>query len=620
MEEILTVALLNSKNNQKTTIQKKTTMKINRFKVTFILLSLLASVALSGCSNEDNIESQPQEGMAKISFKINEKDYEAGEQAAGTRAAAPTKPELQDLGNGWMAEVSLEPATTNTKEAKAAEAKTRANDVPPHYTIQAYQGGVKKGELKGTFQGSSFTPDAGTAESIFLPHGTYDFVCFNDKVSANGTQFTVHRADAGTARFTVQRGVVINQDPKQDVAFEMKHAGAYVTMCLALVNSYVHLFGTNEMRQENPWISGYVAKPTNPTDHIKYSWTSNSNSIPETMIYDFATNSYSYPVMGNYSDFQTADWGIVNSPGGNYWGNFFYTETYFLPTTDCANLKFTITDGSLYNRSLTGMIRVPAHKQLEANKQYFLVVRLLMTTPYYLFSDGTVGELDKNVGKTPVGVLPRPDGNWAIALNDVETSSGSPLYTQWSNATSSETHSWIINDYERLLQNGISYINNWQHPINQIAGSYESQASVVRVPGMSSWRVSNLYNFMWLGVSFAGLPEVNLNNTYYGYDETRYFKYLIPAGVSSLTGFTPGPSNINFPSMNMTRFNKAFTDAGGTAPQGRYWLDAEVNDGGQAKQVVIDISSSGYRLDFVSKQSSAKIRPVIRLNRPDGLL
>ena len=596
-------------------------MKINRFKVTFILLSMLASVALSGCSNEDNIESQPQEGMAKISFKINEKDYEADEQAAGTRAAAPTKPELQDLGNGWMAEVSLEPATTNTKEAKAAEAKTRANDVPPHYTIQAYQGGVKKGELKGTFQGSTFTPDAGTAESIFLPHGTYDFVCFNDKVSANGTQFTVHRADAGTARFTVQRGVVINQDPKQDVAFEMKHAGAYVTFYLALVNSYVHLFGTNETRQENPWISGYVARSTNPTDHIKYSWTSNSNSIPETMIYDFATNSYSYPVMGNYSDFQTADWGIVNSPGvSNSWKNLFYTETYFLPTTECANLKFTITDGSLYNRSLTGMIKVPAHKQLEANKQYLLVVRLVMTKPYYLFSDGTVGELDKNAGKTPIGVLPRPDGNWAIALNDVENSSGSPLYTQWSNATGPETHSRIIDNYEDLLTKGTSYISHeLQHLINQIAKSYESQASVASVPaeGRPQWTVSNLYNFLWMGVTLAGLPEANLNNTHYGYDFTKYFEYLTPAGAS-YRGFTPGPSNINFPSMNMTRFNKAFTDAGGTAPQGRYWLDAEVDDGGQAKQVVIDISSSGYRIDFASKQSSAKIRPVIRLNRPDA--
>lgn len=588
-------------------------MKINRFKVTFILLSLVASVALSGCSNEDNIESQPQEGMAKISFKINEKDYEAGEQVAGTRAAAPTKPELQDLGNGWMAEVSLEPDTTHAKEAKAAEAKTRAIYGPAHYTIQAYQGGVKKGELKGTFQGSTFTPDAGTAESIFLPHGTYDFVCFNDKVSANGTQFTVHRADAGTARFTVQRGVVINQDPKQYVAFEMKHAGAYLNMYLAFVNCATESFGTNEWRSTNPWTSGYVARSINPTDHIEYSWASNPNSIPETMIYDFSTNSYSYPAMGNYSDSQTADWGTVPTPGRQYnlWtAGLRLGETYFLPTTDCANLKFTITDGSLYDRSLTGMIKVPAHTQLEANKRYNLVVRLLMTKPQYLFSDGTIGDLDKNVGKTPIGVLPRPDGIFAIALNDVKNSSGSPLYTQWSNATTQET-SRVFTDYKDLLREGESGAYNSSIPAIQAAASYQSQVSRPSTT-MGDWMVSNLFNFMWMGVSFAGLPEEKLSNTHYGYGDNT-FNYLIPAGAST-TGFIPGPSNINFPSMNMTRFNKAFTDVGGTAPQGRYWLDTEVIDGGQAKQVVIDITDR-YYIDFASKQSSAKIRPVIRLNR-----
>ena len=588
-------------------------MKINRFKVTFILLSMLASVALSGCSNEDNIESQPQEGMAKISFKINEKDYEPGIDVAGTRAAAPTKPELQDLGNGWMAEVSLEPDTTHAKEAKAAEAKTRAIYGSAHYTIQAYQGGVKKGELKGTFQGSTFTPDAGTAESIFLPHGTYDFVCFNDQVSANGTQFTVHRADAGTARFTVQRGVVINQDPKQYVAFEMKHAGAYVNMYLALVNCSTELFGTNEWRSTNPWQSGYVARSINPTDHIKYSWTSNSNSIPETMIYDFATNSYSYPAMGNYSDSQTADWGTVMTPGRQYniWSvGFGLGGTYFLPTTDCANLKFTITDGSLYDRSLTGMIKVPAHTQLEANKRYNLVVRLLMTKPQYLFSDGTIGDLDKNVGKTPIGVLPRPDGYFAIALNDVKNSYGSPLSTQWSNATTQET-SRVITNYKDLLREGVSGAYG-AIPAVQAAASYQSQVSRPSTT-MDDWTVSNLFNFMWMGVSFAGLPETKYNNTSYGYDPTKFFNYLTPAGAST-TGFTPGPSNINFPSMNMTKFNKAFTDAGGTAPQGRYWLDTEVIDGGQAKQVVIDITDR-YYINFASKQSSAKIRPVIRLYR-----
>lgn len=586
-------------------------MKINRFKVTFILLSLLASVALSGCSNEDNIESQPQEGMAKISFKINEKDYEAGEQVAGTRAAAPTKPELQDLGNGWMAEVSLEPDTTHAKEAKAAEAKTRAIYVPAHYTIQAYQGGVKKGELKGTFQGSTFTPDAGTAESIFLPHGTYDFVCFNDKVSANGTQFTVHRADAGTARFTVQRGVVINQDPKQYVAFEMKHAGAHITMNLVFANFSVHMFGTNEtLFIPTIGMVVYKARSVNPTDHIESTWTSNPNSIPETMNYDFATNTYSYPAMGNFSHFNAANWGNVMSPG--YTGIITPVldtgADFFLPTTDCANLKFTITDGSLYDRSLTGMIKVPAHTQLEANKQYLLVVRLLMTKPLYLFSDGTIGDLDKNVGKTPIGVLPKPDGDCAIALNDVENSPGSPVYTQWSNATSQESSTFTYTKYKDLLEMGYtgSYYGH-NVPALQTVASYRTKISMPATIGLGA---PALRDFLWAGVSFAGLPEGKSRSSEIYMPD--YFKYLIPAGAST-TGFTPGPSNINFPSMNMTKFNKAFTDAGGTAPQGRYWTGTEVIDGGQAKQVVIDISSSGYRIDFASKQSSAKIRPVFML-------
>ena len=211
-------------------------MKINSLKVAFMLPFLFAGLVITGCSNEDIVEDKPQEGMRKVSFSISEEDYEPAEDVAGTRAAAPTKPKLQDLGDGWLAEVSLEPDTTHTEEAKTAEVKTRAIYGPAHYTIQAYQGGVKKGELKGTFQGSTFTPDAGTAESIFLPHGTYDFVCFNDKVSANGTQFTVHRTDASTARFTVQRGVVINQDPKQYVAFDIKHEGALVGVDLRFVN------------------------------------------------------------------------------------------------------------------------------------------------------------------------------------------------------------------------------------------------------------------------------------------------------------------------------------------------------------------------------------------------
>lgn len=602
------VAPLNSKNNQETTIQKKTTMKINRFKVTFILLSTFASVALSGCSNEDNIESQPQEGMAKISFKINEKDYEAGEDVAGTRAAAPTKPELQDLGDGWMAEVSLEPDTTHAKEAKAAEAKTRAIYGSAHYTIQAYQGGVKKGELKGTFQGSTFTPDAGTAESIFLPHGTYDFVCFNDKVSANGTQFTVNRADAGTARFTVQRGVVINQDPKQYVAFEMKHAGASVNVNLHFVNCNIKGVYTNIVYMGMTQNAMY--EPKDPAEKLKYKVETAANKIPETMIYDFATDSYTYPTTGQISR-SLAVQGIQGGyasigsetyipADNNYWD-------YWLPTTDCANLNLTFTFGELYGRSLVGKtITVPTHKQVEANKQYRVVIKVLMGY-MYLFSDGTAGPLANNPGKTPVGVVVDPYRRIAVALHDAQ-----PTYygsNKWSISTNSDGRS--ATSYKDLFDpfsnnrgevtSSYPYSN---YPATELARNYYQTAGYGVSGGASGfWYVPSLEDFLIMGVSLGKLPNQTSGSRNY----PNNFSYLIPTNAPA-TGFG---ASVVFPSMDMTRFNKAFTDVGGTAPSGSYWTSNECQDGGNYMQGTMFIGA-GYSFQLTSKTNTAQVRPFIR--------
>ena len=217
-------------------------MKIKRIN-TAILLFALAGLTLTGCSNEDIVNVNPQEeGTGNVSFSIVEKDYEPADNTPKSRAAIEeTKPEIQDLGNGLIAEVSLVPDTTHRVE----NPKTRAINTPTHYTIQAFQGGVKKGELKGKFNGSTFTPDAGQPEAIGLPHGTYDFVCFNDGVTSNGTQLTVNRSAAGTARINVQRNVQINQDPKQQVKFTMKHAGAAVFVWVKYMNFMLQSKTTN---------------------------------------------------------------------------------------------------------------------------------------------------------------------------------------------------------------------------------------------------------------------------------------------------------------------------------------------------------------------------------------
>ena len=584
-------------------------MKINRFKVTFILLSMLASVALSGCSNEDNIESQPQEGMAKISFKINEKDYEPGVDVAGTRAAAPTKPKLQDLGDGWLAEVSLEPDTTHTEEAKTAEAKTRAIYGSAHYTIQAYQGGVKKGELKGTFQGSSFTPDAGTAESIFLPHGTYDFVCFNDKVSANGTQFTVHRTDASTARFTVQRGVVINQDPKQYVAFEMKHAGALVGVDLRFVNCNIEAVYTRHVSLG--MAISTIAEARNPAERLKYKVETAADKIPETMIYDFATDTYTFPTMRQ----ATSNTYTVTTGQSTYatLGDKTYVShsddfgDSWLPTTDCANLKLTFTFGELYGRNLVGKtITVPTHKQVEANKTYRVVINVLMGY-MYLFSDGTAGPLANNPGKTPVGVVVEPYQHIAVALKDAVPSYGS-RYVEWSTSTAQESYAPATNYQDllgiRLNNSGVVSNTSSRNTADYLARDYYLTAGYGSSGGLSGrWYVPTLEDFLLMGISLGKLPNQTPGSRNY----PNNFSYLIPTSAPAI-GFMGG---LNFPSMDMTRFNKAFTDVGGTAPSGSYWTSNECQEGSEYYQGVMSITG-GYGFGMTSKTNTAQVRPFIR--------
>ena len=394
-------------------------MKIKRIN-TAILLLALTGLTLTGCSNEDLANVTPQEeGTGNVSFSIVEKDYEPADNTPKSRAAIEeTKPEVQDLGDGLIAEVSLVPDTTHRAETP----KTRAIATPTHYTIQAFQGGVKKGELKGTFKGSIFTPDAGQPKSISLPHGTYDFVCFNEGVTSNGTQLTVNRADAETARFDVQR-VHINQDPKQQVKFTMKHAGAAIKVWASYMN-FEMLGEVTSTQYVDKWQGlSYKTKIASPTDQYKYTIETPANAIPETMVYNLTSATYTYPTMDQLSKSGEADGGGSFPAAYSTPGSLFQTssgqllEDYWLPTTDCSKLRIAFTSGAPFGCSVAGKsITVPMPKLVEANKRYAIWIRIYLTNQY-LYSDGTIGPRDKNPTKTPVGVtyfLRRDPADWHI--------------------------------------------------------------------------------------------------------------------------------------------------------------------------------------------------------------
>lgn len=595
-------------------------MKKNIFKVSLstLIFGLVTCLVLSSCSNSEDLADgvTPQNGMEHVSFKISEKDFEPAEEVAGTRAVAQPQTELQDLGDGWQAEVCLVPDTSHREEAKA---KTRAISTPTHYTIQAYQGGVLKGQTKGTFNGSTFTPDAGETVSISLPHGTYDFVCFNDKVTANGTKYTVNRADARTARFTIKRGVVINQDPKQYVAFEMKHAGALVSLMIDYVNCNVESMKTYIGTGYNAVTGQYdydINEAKDPAARLKYTVETDANTIPESMVYDFATDSYSFPTMGRVSpvSFSAHDRNSTRPIQNNPVSNDMQFGDYWLPKSDCASLKLKFTFGEIYGRSLVGKsITVPTHKLVEQNKSYRIIIKLYMGY-MYLYSDGTAGPRSKNPGKTPIAVVIDPCSRLAIALGDLKNSDGSP-YFKWSDATSAETFSPASN-YQQLIMNDMgvnfqpSYTAN-EYALTAARNYYMTVGygtmSGTQVGGTyykDQWNVPNLWQYLELGVDLARMQYRRPNGIIIGH----YYDFLVPENAPA-TGF--GGSTPIFPGFDMGRLSNAFTEVGGTPMSGDYWLNSECDFGSECRQAVMSFGG-GMSLWFSPKNGIAKIRPVIR--------
>ena len=109
-------------------------MKKTNLKSAFLILALSigAGSFLVGCSNSEDLSNEltPKEGMGIVSFSIDEKDYETSGNVTSTRAAAQSQPEIQDLGDGWQAEVSLVPDTTRRPEQKLHVLFTETSIIP----------------------------------------------------------------------------------------------------------------------------------------------------------------------------------------------------------------------------------------------------------------------------------------------------------------------------------------------------------------------------------------------------------------------------------------------------------------------------------------------------------
>lgn len=384
---------------------------------------------LVGCNN--NVENDAASNQkAKVGIEIIESGYD--NLAPASRAVSSNSDNQKSVVdfNDCGASTELVP------DQSSKEPATRAITGNTHYTIRFYEGSTRVGELKGRMNGSTFTPDAGTSNQLFLMRGkTYTFVCFNDDVVANGESLEVSLDKAATARIGRQTVTTGTTWAQETVKIISKHAGVRVR---------------TQIQAQKHTVKDFKAK-----------FLSNSTNIPNKVSYN--------PVTGVYTTLSTAALAASenNSPNSTearytasgYGKNFSYTSTapfhYLLPGTDAKNLKMDISEGQIFWKNMEGSINslVSAGKVLEANGTYTIAVKI---KPYftYLFSDGTTGLLHKNPGKTPVGVVVDPVNHLAAAIE--EAGNGTKY---------------------KLAETLYDYVYRSSHPISDVGGIGVSSAS-----------------------------------------------------------------------------------------------------------------------------------------------
>ena len=374
---------------------------------------LAGLLLLSACSSEENMADTGNKiDVAKgIRFQFTEEAFVPGEVAAakqGTRALA--EPQEIDLGNGIIAEATLEPDT-------AGCAQTRAGNPVPDGTYKIYAidaGGTRHDGLTGTMTGGVFTP-SGHWE---LEAGTYTFVCINNAVTDNGNELYI---DMSRGRFKenndnpligVVPSVVVTNPNDVIVSFVMRHQQARVRY-------------------------GFVSY-TEPIENFDFDFDTDA-SWGGDIYYDLQGNKLR---TGTERSYFMREYHIPVHQDHAYAPSSLVTE--YLHTTDyvyvspefTAHVFADVNTMSLYGRTITTLRQhYFSLGTLQKNHSYIWKLKYKNKDPWYLYNDGTIGSLAKRGSRTPIGIVledktATKDGT-AIAL-DIAPVSLYPIVTGYN--------------------------------------------------------------------------------------------------------------------------------------------------------------------------------------------
>ena len=511
--------------------------------------SLSALLAFSACANDDiaNSENEVTLNGHKLNITINEETFEAEKP---TRAAQVLYRDTVDMGDGLVAEVSVEP-----DKEEPLPAKTRAAMSEGHYTIYAVDaaGNRVADELSGTVASGKFVPDAN--KRIRLAPGTYTFVCHNDEVKKTPTGLEVSDymktyPMIGTVTKTLSGGV-------ETVTFHMKHLAARFRAQITTYTAYAEMLegtttyfsvpggdlSTMHLDKKGQLTSrelGMIAYTWDTLDKFKHVGNKPFSSIVEP--FEVINSQHTY---------------IALAEGEN------------IPANKINYVFYGSFHGKINQRGIN--IKTP----LERNHTYLVKVTMKTKDPLYLYQDGTVGYLgDKEVGKRePIALVIKEksttENGYAMALKNAGYFYHKAIDVQHKFQTSGGFGTDEMNGYE--ITHTLQYISSLtpQSP-TQSPGEMES------------------YPAFYNAAHFNPGPNVTGSNVgkwflpSSGFWRRALVRYGELAPNEMWTGMMATFSLATTATWNSSKFIQCLTQAGGDLPLGYYCLSGTAEDGGGA--------------------------------------
>ena len=340
-------------------------------KILYSLIVLLSGLIFNSCStDEQQNDSKGLVDLRTIQFTVSEESF--GEDKQLTRSLAEPAKQIVDLGNGVSAEVAVERDAKDKEATRAAAPLTDGT-----YCIYAVGSDGKRikgaGKLgKGVVKDGVLKLDEST--DLILPAGQYTFVCYNKYVTDDGNKLTF--TDDSRARVGTTTQIITASPSRQKVAFVMKRQIARVRF---KITAYTQAMAN---------IDAKLVSTANQPTSISYS---DLIANPQTVTSVPVDKAVEFPTTSNTKNILAFD--------------FFTSYQYYLAGTDGKALKLSFSQGTIYQKSLAGKeFTLNNLGILEGNGSYTVRIKLI-TTPLYLFQDGTIGIYEERGTRTPIGVM-----------------------------------------------------------------------------------------------------------------------------------------------------------------------------------------------------------------------